>query len=297
MPIYPNDKVAINVRDFLSNPSRVTRQVERLVGLGGTIADYAMAQGDANQGAVVYDQVTGEQLTPEREVEVIAPGSEFPEVVDVTTEEKLARVDTYGGKVEITRQAIRRNDVNEVQRKLTLLSNLVRKRVNAVTLHAVTTNPLINRADLSTDWADPTTDPIGDILVSLGIINDNELGYQADLALVNPLDAAEYFLGRKDVREQLPRENVARNPVLSADLGNIAGLEWIKNSSVPRGKLYVLQRGVTGSVRDEEGGIQSNSYYNNDRHVQILQSWRSIVPIITDPKSAVEISGFRPVAP
>lgn len=297
MPLYPNDKVAINVRDFLNNPSRVTRQVDRLVGLGGTIADYAMAQGDANQGAVVYDQVTGENLTPEREVEVIAPGSEFPEIVDVEITEKLARVDTYGGKVEITAQALRRNDVNEVQRKLTLLANLVRKRVNAVTLHAVTTNPLINRADLATDWADPATDPVGDILVSLGIINDSELGYQADLAFIHPLDAAEFFLGRKDVREQFPRENTAVNPVLAADLGRVAGLEWVKNSTVPRGKMYILQRGVSGSVRDEEGGIQTNSYFNNDRRVQILQSWRSIVPIITDPKSIVEISGFRGTTP
>lgn len=296
MPLYPHDQVAINVRDFLSNPTRVTRQVERLVGLGGTIADYAMASGPANQGAVVYDQVTGATVNPDREVEVIAPGSEFPEVVDYQLEEKLARVDTYGGKVEITRQAIRRNDTNEVSRKLTLLSQLVTKRINAVTLHAVTTNPLINRADLATDWADPATDPVGDILVSLGIINDNELGYRANLALAHPLDAAEYFLGRKDVREQFPRENVARNPVLSADLGNIAGLEWITNAGVPRGKLYILQRGVTGSIRDEEGGIQTNTFYDDNRHVQILQSWRSIVPIITDPKSAVEISGFRGAA-
>lgn len=293
MPMYPKEVVNYNVRDFLTNPSRVTRQVERLVGLGGTIADYAMSQGDARQGAVVYDQVTGATITPEREVEVIAPGAEFPEVVDYTLEEKLARVDTYGGKVELTRQAIRRNDTNEVSRKLTLLSNLVRKRVNAVTLHAVTTNPLINRADLATDWADPATDPVGDILVSLGIINDNELGYQADLALVHPLDAAEFFLGRKDVREQLPRENAALNPVLAADLGRVAGVEWIKNSTVPRGKLYLLQRGISGSIRDEEGGIQTNTFYDNNRHVQILQSWRSIVPIITDPKSIVEISGFR----
>lgn len=294
MPLYPNDKVAINVRDFLNNPTRVTRQVERLLDGSGTIADYVMAQGDANNGAVIYDQITGEaSMQPERQVEVIAPGAEFPEVLDVTAVEKVARVDTYGGKVEITRQAIRRNDTNEVARKLTLLSTLVRKRINAVTLHSVVTNPLINRADLATDWADPATDPVGDILVSLGIINDSDLGYQADTALVHPLDAAEFFLGRRDVREQFPRENIARNPVLAADLGNVAGLSWIKNSSVPRGRMYIMQRGVSGSVRDEEGGIQTNSFWDQNRHVQLIQSWRTIVPIITDPKSIVEISGFR----
>lgn len=292
MPLYPKDKVAINVRDFLSNPTRVTRQLDRLINETGTIADYAFTTGDASQGAVIYDQVLSNALTPERDVEVIAPGAEFPEVVDVTIEEKMARVAKYGGKVELTWEALRRNDQNEVARKLNLLAYLVTKRINTIAVNAITTNPHIITQDLTAiDWANPSTDPIGDVLTAKGMIDDNELGYKANLALINPKDSTRYFLGRKDVREQFARESNL-NPVLAADLGRVADLEWIKTNRVPAGNIYILQRGISGSLRDEEGGLKVNSYEDNDRHVRVLQSWRSIVPIITDPKSIVRLTGF-----
>jgi hypothetical protein len=293
MPTYPKDKVLYNVKDFLSNPTRITRQLDRLVAETGTIADYAFSQGDANQGAVIYDQLTSNSMEFERDVEIIAPGAEFPEVVDVTTEEKMARVERFGGKQEITWQAIRRNDTNEVARKLSLLSFLLVKRINAVSVNAITTNPLINVFDLgAADWAATTTDPIGDIYMAKSMIDDGDLGYQANLALINPLDATQYFLGRKDIREQWPRENMANNPVVSPELGRIADLEWIKTKRVPRGTIYIMQRGVSGSLRDEEGGIQTNSFDDQNRHVRVLQSWRTVVPIITDPKSIVKVTGF-----
>jgi len=297
MPIYPVDKVNINVGEFLSNPTRITRQLDRFVNQTGTIADYAFSGGPANQGAVIYDQIVNTTIDPERDVEVIAPGAEFPEVVDVQLEEKLARVERFGGKQEITWQAIRRNDAGELQRKLQLLSFLIVKRVNAVAVNSITTNPLINVMDLAgTDWATTTTDPIGDVLMAKSMIDDTDIGYRADLALINPLDSTEYFLGRKDIREQFSRENPALNPVLAADLGNVADLEWIKTNRVPRGTIYILQRGVSGSLRDEEGGIQVNSFDDQNRHVRILQSWRTIVPVITDPKSIVKVTGFRGAA-
>lgn len=296
MPSYPLDPAPINVGEFLKNPTRITRQITQLVNSRGTIADYAFSTGPASQGAVVYDQITGNTITPERDVEVIAPGTEFPEVVDYTSEEKIARVDTYGGKVELTRQAINRNDNSELTKKMSLLSTLVTNRINAVAVQAITTSPLVQRLDLATDWGATGEDPIGDILVATGMINNNDLGYRADLVFINPMDAAEYFLGRKDVRDQLPRENPNLNPVLSATLGRLANLEWVESNKVPRGKFHILQRGVSASLRDEEGGIQSNSFYNNDRHVRTVQSWRTIVPIITDPKSIVEVSGFRGTA-
>lgn len=293
MPTYPLDKVQFNVKDFLSNPTRITRTLDNLVAETGTIADYAFSQGPANQGAVIYDQLTSNSFNFERDVEIIAPGAEFPEVVDVTTEELMARVQRFGGKSEITWEAIRRNDQNLVTRRFQVLSYLLVKRINAICVNAIATNPLINTYDLgAANWADTATDPIGDIYMAKSLVDESDLGYQANLALINPLDSIQYFLGRKDIREQFPRENMARNPVVAPDLGRIADLEWIKTKRVPRGTIYIMQRGVSGSVRDEEGGIKINSFDDQNRHVRIVQSWRTIVPIITDPKSIVKVTGF-----
>lgn len=291
MPVMPNTAVQINVGEFLSNPTRITRQLEQRLTLIGTIADYAFTAGDANQGAVVYDELLSESLAFERDVEVIAPGAEFPEVIDASLQERVARVAKYGGKIELTWEAIRRNDQNEVSRKLNVLAHLVAKRVNAVSVAAIMNNPNIQKMEVADSWAPTTSDPIGDVFSAKSLVDDADLGYATDLALINPLDSVKYFLGRKDIRQQFP-STATDNPVLAGDLGRIADLEWIKSSRIPRGNIFILQRGVSGSVRDEEGGLKTNPYDDNDRQVRVLQAWRSIVPIITDPRSIVQITGF-----
>lgn len=289
--MYPKDQIQVNVEEFLKNPSRVVRQLERLT-KDKTIADYAFGQGDANNGAVIYDEVTGFPADPDRDVEIIAPGAEFP-ILGVSQEDsKTAKVDKYGGAAEMTFEAVRRNDTDTLNKRLILVSNQIIRRVNAVAVKALVSNQNINQQVISAAWSETTSDPIADLFAAKGLINDNELGYEADLGLINPLDAQRYILGRKDIREQLPRENKELNPVLSGDLADMVGLEWITSAAVPRGTIYTLQRGVSGSIRDEEGGIKSNVYDEHSRQVKVIQGWRSIVPILTDPKSVTRITGF-----
>lgn len=289
--MYPNANVQVNVRDFVNDPTRVERVLSELT-KDKTIADYAFAQGGANNGAVVYDEVLGHAAAQDRDVEIIAPGAEFPIVGVSDDESKTAKVDKYGGAAELTFEAIRRNDQDTLQKRLIIISNLIIKRVNSVAVNALVKNININQLVLDAAWSGTTSDPIADLFASKGLIDDNELGYSADLFLINPLDAQQYLLGRKDIREQLPRESASDNPVLSGDLGRLAGAEWIKSSTVKRGEIFAMQRGISGSIRDEEGGIKSNAYDENGRHVKVIQGWRSIVPIITDPKSVTRITGF-----
>lgn len=288
--MYPNAEVQLNVRDFINTPSRVERQLTLLT-RDKTIADYAFGQGDAQNGAVVYDEVLGHPADQDRDVEIIAPGGEFPIVGTTEEDSKMAKVDKYGGAAELTWEAIRRNDADTLQKRLVIVSNLIIKRVNSVAVNALTRNKNINTLTVDS-WGGSTSDPIADLFASKGLIDDNELGYLSDLFLINPLDAQQYLLGRKDIREQLPKESATANPVLSGDLGNLVGAEWVKSSTVKRGEIYALQRGVSGSIRDEEGGIKSNTYDENGRQVRVIQGWRSIVPIITDPKSVTRITGF-----
>ncbi|MFT4471706.1 major capsid protein [Arthrobacter sulfonylureivorans] len=288
--MYPNQNIQVNVRDFVDNPSRVERVLTDLT-KDRTIADYAFSAGDAHNGAVIYDEVLGHPEDQERDVEVIAPGAEFPLVGITTEDQKTAKVDKYGGAAELTFEAIRRNDQDTLAKRMTIISNLIVKRVNKVTVNALVTNPNVNTLDIDTDWGQSSTDPIADLFAAKGLIDDNELGYTGNLYLINPLDAQQYLLGRKDIREQVQKEG--EHPVLSGDLGNLAGGEWIKTSTIARGEIWLLERGVSGSVRDEEGGIKSHSYDEDRRHVKVIQGWRSIVPIITDPKSVTKITGFR----
>lgn len=289
--MYPNQNVPVNVKDFLSNPTRVQRVVSEMT-KDKTIADFAFAQGGANNGAVVYDTVLGHPEDQDRDVEIIAPGAEFPQVGILEEEQNTAKVDKYGGESELTYEAIRRNDQDTLMKRLTILRNLIIKRVNKVAVNSLVTNAHINKLVLTTDWEDSAADPLADIFSAKALIDDNELGYMSNLVLINPLDVQQYLLGKKSIREQLPKENAALNPILSGDLGRLADLDWIKTSTVPRGKLYIMERGVAGSIRDEEGGTQTNVYDLPGRQVKVVQGWRSIVPIITDPLAVTEVTGF-----
>lgn len=288
---YPAGNIALNVADFIANPSRVER-VLRDMTKDKTIADYGFAQGDAKGGAVVYSELLGLPENGSRDVEVIAPGANFPGVDLPEEEEKAAKVDKYGGDTWMTYEARRRNETDTLAKRMTYLSNLVISRVNKVCVNALTSNVNINKVTATGDWSDPTIDALADIFLGKAKIDDAELGYVSNLILINPMDAQKYLLGVKSIREQLPRESKELNPALSGDLSGLAGVEWIKSSAVAQGKLYVLDREQAGSVRDEEGGVKANTYEEPKNQRVYLQGWRSIVPIITDPLAVTEISGF-----
>lgn len=288
---YPAGQVNINVADFLNNPSRVERVVRDLT-KDKTIADYAFGQGDAKDGAVVYDEVIGEAEEANRDVEVIAPGANFPEFGVLDEEQKMAKVDKYGGQSFLTFEAVRRDDVDTLNKRLQIVKNLIVKRVNKVAVNSLVTNPNIRRVALTTAWNTVNHDVLADIFAGKARIDDSDMGYTADLILANPDDVQRYLLGRKDIREQLPKESKELNPVLSGDLQGLCGVEWIKSSAIPAGKLYIINKGISGSVRDEEGGVKTNVYDENKNQRTYIQGWRSIVPIVTDPLSVVELSGF-----
>lgn len=292
--MYPEDQLPIDyLKGYLNNPSRVKRQLTDAT-KGKTIADYAFGTGDAKQGAVIYDRVLGRFVETTRDVEKIADGAKFP-LIGLTDQSALmAKVDTYGGAAEMTWKAINRNETDTWNRRQKALAGLVIEKVNKLAVAAIVADEDVNEHIIETPWTTVSgTDPIADIFMGKTLIDDvAELGYKADTALINPLDA-QLILGRKDIREQYPRESRELNPVLSADLAGIGSLNWIKSNAVPLGSAYILQSKMIGSVRDEEGGLQTNVFDDQERHVKIVQAWRSIVPIITDPKAITVLRGIR----
>ncbi|GAB3191766.1 phage major capsid protein [Nesterenkonia suensis] len=288
---YPPAQVQPKLRDYVSNPTEIRRDLDELINKA-TIADYAFAQGPANNGAVVYDEVTG-RVGGEREAEAIAPGAEFPHLDGDTIEPKTAKTQKFGGRADLTWEARDRNEWDTMTRKMNLLRQRVIQKVNQVSVSALTANQNVRTFGVGTAWGESGSDPVGDIMRAAAVVEEDEdFAYQANLALVNPVDKRDFLLSR-EIRDQFPRESRELNPALSGDIDGIAGLEWITSPSVPEGTIWAFQREVIGSVRDAGGGLQVHSFDDDVRQVAIIQAWRHIVPIITDPLAAVKITGFR----
>lgn len=289
---YPPAEVQPQVREYLQNPTEIRADLEALVARR-TIADYAFSQGPANNGAVVYDEITGERVEGERQAEVIAPGAEFPRIDDANVTPRTAKVDKYGGEAAVTQESRDWNEWDVVNQKLRMLRNKVITRVNAVAVNALRANSNVRTYGVSTAWGGSGADPIGDILRAKALVASNEnLPYEATLALIHPEDKAEFLL-TKAIREQFPREARDLNPVLDGEIDRIGGLEWISSPAVERGTIWEFERGTVGSIRDAGNGIQTEVYTENKTQSSIIQAWRHIVPIINNPKAAVKITGFR----
>jgi hypothetical protein len=113
----------ITVEQMLKQPTRINRMVMDIT-RERFIADRIFANGGGVQGgAVVYDIAQANELYTGRDVEIIAPGAEFP----LTTTEQLApgmaEVEKWGAKTFILDEARDRNDTAGFTKLIRQLAN------------------------------------------------------------------------------------------------------------------------------------------------------------------------------
>lgn len=279
----------ITVEQFLRTPSRVQRVIADLT-RERYIAERIFGTGDAQGGAVVYDQLVGsDNLYTERDVQAIEPGSEFP-LTDVgELAPKVAAVSKWGGAGIVTYEAARRDARDTLNRKLTRIRNTIVRKVDTVAIAALNAAPI--NASTGTDWSDTDTrDAIGDIALAVNKIDNQDLGYVADTVLINPTQELELFLD-KGIRDALPRENSAANPIASGRLSGLMGLTWYASNRVPVGTAYVLASTQAGSLRDELP-LYSRVVDQPERERYLIQAARVTVPIVTDPLAVYKLTGL-----
>lgn len=278
----------ITVEQFLKTPSRVTRVINDLT-RQRFIAERIFASGDAVGGAVIYDQVTASELYTDRDVQAIEAGSEFPIVTSGETSPKVAAVTKWGGAAVLTYEAVRRDARDILNRELTKLRNTIVRKVDTVAIAALDAAPI--NTDTGTDWSDGTNgDPILDLAQGRSVIDDADLGYVADTILVNPAQMVD-LIGRKDVREALPREALSGNPIANGQLNGFMGYTWYVTNRVAAGTAYILASTMAGSLRDELP-LYSRVIDQQERERWLVQAARVTVPIVTDPKAVLKLTGL-----
>lgn len=283
------DQANVNVGNLIANPTRLERRLN-VINQDRYIVDYVFSQTNANGGGVIFDRVK-QDLYLDRDAQAIDDGGEFPKLTGEDVESDIAMVKRYGGEVDLTFAAVRRNDTSAYQRKVRQLANTVLRKANRVAVAALERDEDIPEYVIGTDWTTASGDPLGDLATAQSMIDDSEMGYQSDTVLINPQDALT-LRKRKDIRDALPRESVELNPVLSRDLAGLLELNFIKSPFVPKGEAWLVSSGTLGTFADEEGGLKADTYDEKNRHVHVLQAWRTFVPVVTDPFAAVRLKGL-----
>lgn len=278
----------ITVEQFLKNPSRVQRVITDLTN-ERFLAERIFGSGDAQGGAVIYDQVTASELYTDRDVQSIEAGSEFPIVSSGESAPKVAAVTKWGGAALLTYEAVRRDSRDTLNRELTKLRNTIVRKVDTVAIAALDAAPILT--DVGTDWSDSVNgNPVLDLAAGRSAIDDQDMGYTADTILINPAQMVD-LVGRKDVRDSLPREGVAANPIASGQLGNFMGFTWYVTNRVAAGTAYILASTMAGSLRDELP-LYSRPIDQPERERWLVQAARVTVPVVTDPKAVLKLTGL-----
>lgn len=279
----------ISIDLFLRSPSRVQRVMENLASQR-FIADLLFSQGGADGGAVIYDRVSEQSLYTDRDVEEIEPGSEFPNVGADDVEPLIAKVAKRGGQVQMTYEAVRRNNRDVLQRNLTKLRNTLVKKHDAVAINTLVADGDVLTAAASAVWSTASNDPFYDLMSAISEVEQQDLGYVVDLAMINPQERLSLTTNTK-IREALPRESRVDNPLLSGALAGLAGIQnWVVSNRVPAGKCILANSGIVGSVRDEMP-LYTRVINKEEVETWLIQAARVSVPVITDPKAAFIITG------
>lgn len=276
---------------LLENPTRVTRTIVNLM-LQNYYVDRIFAPaGNITGGAVIYDQATGNELFANRDVEKVEPGAEFPEVAFDRGNPQTAQVEKFGGKFSVTDEAKRRNQIGRVNRAIQQLANTITRRTQtralaelsaAVTAFSRTATGLgwATAAALTANNRSPSITPVNDLTLVEKSNEDLELGYEYDLAIMNPQEWRNFRLAAGG------DSGTARELLADSGIKDV----WVTKRKTPGSVYWVAERQV-GEL-GYEVPLATETWRDKDgKQKDWFQS--SILPVVyvTDPYAILETTG------
>jgi hypothetical protein len=273
-------KEPTRINAYLSNIALKKYFAERIFTNGGGV----------DGGALVYTQLTSNDLFPSRGAQKIAPGSEFPEVTFDRPAPLTAQVEKLGGKFRVTDEARDRNDLSAIQGEGVKLGNdIVRQlHVRAIAeLDASITTVGSAVQMTATSWSDAaaltfsTTSnallPAADFAEIRRRADAQEFGTDFNLLIVNPAEAASFSVIYGDKAPAM----------LSA-----WGFEMISSNVVTAGTAYAVQEGMVGQVRYEQP-LKTVTYRQEANEATWVQSSVRSVFAVTNPYNAIKLTGLE----
>ncbi|MGH3953941.1 MAG: major capsid protein [Mycobacterium sp.] len=296
---YPLAAPTVNGNDvtvdrMLNEPTRVTRYLSDLSLLNYFAHRVFPTVGAPSGGAVLYTQLTENDVYPDPsrpDVQNIEPGAEFPVIGFTRPTPRVAQVEKFGGRFEVTDEAKRRNDATQMQQGARKLANTINRGIHTRALAVLTSEFAALGANaqtvVSVGWSSIVTGgasqasaqewPAADFSNVQLVADKKELGVTFNTWIVNPSDATRFrqVYGR-DWRTVL-EEN---------------GTQFIVTNRQTAGEAWVIEEGVPGECRLEVP-LNTVTYREDENELTWVQSGVCPVFYVTNPYSVLKVTGLN----
>ncbi|MEU3011062.1 major capsid protein [Nocardia asteroides] len=280
---------SITVDLMLKEPTRINRYISDIA-LQKFFADRIFATGGGvSGGALLYTQLTTNDLYATRDVQEIAPGAEFPELTFDRPEPKVATVKKIGGRFRVTDEARDRNDLSVIQNEGTKVGNNITRTIHARAIQALSDSVTAIGSDVQitgVSWADAagltltTTanniQPAADFAKASLKAETFELGGEFNLWIVNPQEMTNFQITYGDRWRDVLTNN---------------GVDMIASNRVTAGEAWVVQERMVGEMRFEQA-LKTVTYRDDSTESEWVQT--SIRPVfaVTNPYAVLKVTGL-----
>lgn len=294
----------ITVDSMIKDPAWL--QQRTLENLDGTdLVKAIFRNGGTNDGVVAYREAAAPFLNDDSSV--VAEFAEIP-VADLNqgAVKKLVSEKT-GLAVRISREMVRKNQIDQVNLRQTALQNTMVKNGVEAAVRAFSAAS-VQTLGVSLDWQNAKAHPMLDIRTAKRKINtakapgrdDALMGYKADTLLASPA-TIDLLLFHEEVQKFYNGNAAVENPVYKGITPQIiGGLRVIESVWIPDNEMYVLQKEVVGfeSTVDPLTVTELYSEHGENGYGGSTQSWRmdafrERVLAVDNPLAVVKITGFE----
>lgn len=286
---------------FLQNPAFVARRIQTLGDQRYVGTLLLTGRQDTTGGAVGYETVEG--IFADAAPETVAPGSEYTMTTVGDGPGGLARVVKSGKDTLVTDEAIKRRNMDPVEKGLRKLVNSQGKAIDGSIISLIASAVTASGAATALWSATSGTAILRDILKAKASITSQNLGYQPNVLLVDDMTGA-YLASDPVVSAAMAREDMT-NPIYTGRFPVIAGLEVVTapTANLPGGvgtKAWVLDTTQLGFIATEDlgGGYQQAGDLVQSKVMRLDENdgWRlrarsNFAPVVTDPLAGYAITG------
>lgn len=286
----------ITVDYYSKNPRVLARSIQDMKQMDFWLSDMLFRQGGStDSGAVIYFPVTAidDQFTDgQSDIELVAPGAEFP-IVDYTNiNPAVALTQKRGAKMKTTKEMKTRNLISRFRSGLQAMYNITYRKSDALAMAVVNAAAIISQAE-SASWATSTTKIRNDLLIARNTIMNSTLGktegYNPD-TLVLGSTAWQNITLNQDLMDAYYKAQVQAGNLLNGkSLDGLLGFRRVvMNPFIGANERWVFDATKFGS-KISEYPLALETWYDPGTQSDWQQLSESDVYIVEHPKALVKI--------